>query len=233
MERILENYRQPDLDVWQKDLIIFAAHADDVELSFWGYISKHYDDYHKIKIILATEWEPKEAVWLENLERMNKYMAAATVPHRFDIAEYTNLGYSARRLHNEFDNVKDDFYKLIDFERRFDILTHDDKDCHTDHTAVNQIAMGMYKYANRFTTGYSPSSTHFAANYWIPLDAGVYSLKKEMCMKYDIQKEQSYSKLGYYLESEEHWNIGKAYQMENFVHTDYEHYDVYRIIKCL
>jgi hypothetical protein len=65
------------------------------------------------------------------------------------------------------------------------------------------------------------------------MDEGAYSLKKEMCMKYDIAKEQSYSKLGYYLESEEHWNIGKAYQMENFVHTDYEHYEVYRIIKWL
>jgi len=54
-----------------------------------------------------------------------------------------------------------------------------------------------------------------------------------MCAKYDIKAEQSYSKLGYYLESEDHWNIGKAYQMENFVHTDHEHYEVYRIIKWL
>ena len=50
MGKILGQYRQPDLDIWQKDLIVFAAHADDVELSFWGYISKHYDDYYKIKL---------------------------------------------------------------------------------------------------------------------------------------------------------------------------------------
>jgi len=225
MERILEDS--------QKDLIIFVAHADDVELSSFGYIAKHYDEYESIKIILATEWEPKEATWLENLAQINNYLSCTTIPHRFDIIEYTNLGYPARRLHSEFDNLKDDFYKLIDFKKRFDILTHDSKDCHTDHLAVNQIAMGMYKYANRFLTAYSPSSAHFDANYFVPMDEGAYSLKKEMCMKYDIAKEQSYSKLGYYLESEEHWNIGKAYQMENFVHTDYEHYEVYRIIKWL
>ena len=54
-----------------------------------------------------------------------------------------------------------------------------------------------------------------------------------MCEGYDIGKEQSYSKMGYYLDSEEHWNIGKSYQMENFVHTDNKYYEVYRIIKWL
>ena len=216
-----------------KDLIIFAAHIDDVELAFWGYMSQHYDDYENIHVIIATEWEPKHKIWEENFERMNEYMAATTVPHRFDLAKYTNLGYEARKMMTDFDSIKDDFYKLVDFNKKFDILTHDNKDCHTDHFATNKIAMGLYKYANRFVTTYSPSSTHFDANYWIPLDEGQWHLKKEMCAKYDIKAEQSYSKLGYYLESEDHWNIGNAYQMENFVHTDHEHYEVYRIIKWL
>ena len=216
-----------------KTLIVFAAHIDDVELAFWGYMSKHYGEYKKIKIIIATDWEPKRNVWNENLERMKDYIAATTVPHRFDVIEYTNLGYEARKAMTDFDNIKDDFYKLINFNERFDILTHDDKDCHTDHFVLNKIAMGMYKYANRFVTVYSPSSTHFDANYWIPLDDTQWTLKKEMCAKYDIQKEQSYSKLGYYLDSEEHWNIGKSYQMESFVHNDNKYYDVYRIINWL
>lgn len=216
-----------------KDLIVFAAHIDDVELSFWGYISKHYDEYDKIKVIIASDWEPKHKVWEENLDSMNNYISCTTVPHRDNVIEYTNLGFDSRCLTTDFDNVKDKFYKLLDFSRRFDILTHDEKDCHTDHSAVNSIAMGMYKYSNRFITVYSPSSTHFSANYWIPLDEGQWHLKKEMCAKYDIKKEHSYTKLGYYLDSEEHWNIGKAYQMENFVHTDYDHYEVYRILKWL
>ena len=116
-----------------KTLIVFAAHIDDVELAFWGYMSKHYDEYKKIKIIIATDWEPKRDVWNENLERMKDYIAATTVPHRFDVIEYVNLGYEARKAMTDFDSIKDDFYKLIDFDKRFDILTHDDKDCHTDH----------------------------------------------------------------------------------------------------
>ena len=217
----------------KRDLIVFAAHLDDVELAFWGFISKHYDEYDKIKVIVVTDHEPKRAVWDENLKSMNNYISCTTIPHRFDLMEYTNLGYAARQGMTDFDKIKDDFYKLIDFDRRFDILTHDEKDCHTDHFVLNKIAMGMYKYANRFVTVYSPSSTHFDANYWIPLDEDQWKLKKEMCAKYDIGKEQSYSKLGYYLDSEEHWNIGKSYQMESFVHTDHKYYEVYRIIKWL
>ena len=217
----------------EKDLIIFAAHLDDVELAFWGFISKHYDEYDKIKVIVATDHEPKREVWQENLDSMNNYISCTTVPHRSNVMEYINLGYAARKGMTDFDNIKDDFYKLIDFERKFDILTHDDKDCHTDHFVLNKIAMGMYKYANCLMIRRPPRSTHFDANYWIPLDEAQWQLKKEMCAKYDIGKEQSYSKLGYYLDSEEHWNIGKAYQMENFVHTDEKYYEVYRIIKWL
>ena len=37
---------------------------------------------------------------------------------------------------------------------------------------------------------------------------------------FQYQKEQSYSKLGYYLQSDEHYNIGRAYVLENFVNKD-------------
>ena len=53
--------------------------------------------------------------------------------------------------------MKDDFYKLMDFSTRFDLLTHDAEDCHTDHTACFTIAKGMFKYCNRFLNIYSPS----------------------------------------------------------------------------
>ena len=216
-----------------KDLIVFAAHLDDVELAFWGFISKHFEDYQRIKVIIATDHEPKRGVWAENLKLMSEYIYTTSKYRPTVKIEYINLGYAARQGMTDFDKIKDDFYKLLDFDRRFDILTHDDKDCHTDHHVLNKIAMGMYKYANRFVTVYSPSSTHFDANYWIPLDDEQWNLKREMCEGYDIGKEQSYSKMGYYLDSEEHWNIGKSYQMENFVHTDNKYYEVYRIIKWL
>ena len=51
--------------------------------------------------------------------------------------------------------------------------------------------------------------------------------------KYDIQKDQSYTKLGYYLQSEEHYNIGRAHVLENYVFDDYKNYEIYKIIKWL
>ena len=83
-----------------KDLIVFAAHIDDVELSFWGYISKHYDEYDKIKVIIASDWEPKHKVWEENLDSMNNYISCTTVPHRDNVIEYTNLGFNSNTLLN-------------------------------------------------------------------------------------------------------------------------------------
>ena len=47
--------------------------------------------------------------------------------------------------------------------------------------------------------------------------------------KYDIQKDQSYTKIGYYLN--EHWNIGMAYVMENCAKYKSEYYDIYKIKK--
>ena len=51
--------------------------------------------------------------------------------------------------------------------------------------------------------------------------------------KYDINNEQSYTKLGYYLQSEEHYNIGRAHVLENYVFDDYKHYEIYKILKWL
>ena len=91
----------------------------------------------------------------------------------------------------------------------------------------------MYKYCNRFVTIYSPSSAKFNPNYYIGLDEETYSLKKKTLDKYDINKEQSYTKLGYYLQSEEHYNIGRAHVLENYVFDDYKNYEIYKIIKWL
>ena len=52
-----------------------------------------------------------------------------------------------------------------------------------------------------------------------------------MCDRYNIGNEQSYTKLGYYLQSEDHYNIGRAYQLENFVHLDDEYSECYKILK--
>ena len=209
----------------EKDLIVFIAHIDDFECSCFGYVFKHYKEYDRIKIITATAWDKKLPIWKDNLKLFPKDI--------LDKVEDINLKFSQRQLQTEFDNVKDKFYNLMDFEKRFDILTHDEKDCHTDHTVLFTIAKGMYKYCNRFITIYSPSSAHFNPNYFVGLDIDTYNIKKLTLDKYDINKDQSYTKLGYYLQSEEHYNIGRAHVLENYVFDDYEHYEIYKIQKWL
>ena len=209
----------------KKDLIVFIAHIDDFECACYGYVFKHHKEYDKIKIVTATTWAKKLPVWGENLKLFPKEILSKI--------EDINLDFPQRQLTTEFDNLKDKFYKIIDFNKRFDILTHDEEDCHSDHTALAKAARGMYKYCNRFVTIYSPSSAHFNPNYFVGLDEDTYNLKKLTLDKYDIQKDQSYTKLGYYLQSEEHYNIGRAHVLENYVFDDYKNYEIYKIIKWL
>ena len=91
----------------------------------------------------------------------------------------------------------------------------------------------MFKYSQRFISVYSPSSINFNPNYFIGLHDTNYEIKKSALDKYNIENEQSYSKLGYYLQSEEHYNIGRAHVLENYVFDDYEHYEIYKILKWL
>tara|TARA_R110002167_G_scaffold328959_3_gene535548 strand:+ start:2736 stop:3368 length:633 start_codon:yes stop_codon:yes gene_type:complete len=209
----------------KKDLIVFIAHIDDFECACYGYVYKHYNEYDKIRIITATTWDKKLPVWEENLKLFDKVI--------FEKIEDINLGFEQRKLQSSLDPLKDKFYSLMNFSKRFDILTHDENDCHTDHTALFQVAKGMYKYCNRFVTIYSPSSAHFNPNYYVGLHEHVYNIKKEALDKYDIQKDQSYTKLGYYLQSEEHYNIGRSHVLENYVFDDYKNYEIYKIIKWL
>ena len=209
----------------KKDLYFFVAHLDDFEISCIGYLYKNHASYGKINVIVATTWSPKDVIWEENLQLLRSEL-------KIDI-NYINLGFEQRLLMTNFDLVKDAFYKEIDFNQRFDIITHDSEDCHTDHIACNQMATGLFKYANKFATIYSPSSKHFKANYWVGLPEFVYELKKKCVDKYNINNEQSYSKLGYYMQSEEHYNIGRSYYLENFVHQDFQYYETYRVLKHL
>ena len=209
----------------KKDLIIFIAHIDDFECACYGYVLNHYKEYNKIKIVTATTWPAKVKVWEENKLDFPQDLQNKLV----DI----NLEYEARTLWKNLDDMKDDFYKLMDFSTRFDILTHDKEDCHTDHTACFTIAKGMFKYCNRFLTMYSPSSAGLKPNFFVGMTNEQYAIKKKALDKYDIQKEQSYTKLGYYLQSEEHYNIGRAHVLENYVFDDYPYYEIYKIQKWL
>jgi len=209
----------------KKDLIVFVAHIDDFENACFGYTFKHHNEYDKIKIITATTWAKKISVWKENLKLFPEEI--------LNKIEDINLGLAQRQSHSDFDKMKDQFYKLLNFDKRFDILTHDENDCHTDHTQIFKVSKGMYKYCNRFVTIYSPSSAHFNPNYYIGLPEDVYNIKKIALDKYDLEKDQSYSKLGYYLQSEEHYNIGRAHVLENYVFDDYKNYEIYKIIKWL
>ena len=127
------------------------------------------------------------------------------------------------------DDLKHSIYLGIDFKRNFDVLSHDNKDLHTDHQVCNEIMMGLLKLSDRFITYYSPSSLNFEPNYFIELSKEQYDFKTKTISKYDISKDQSYSKVGYYLN--EHWNIGMAYVMENCAKYKSEYYDIYKIKK--
>ncbi len=209
----------------KKKLYILLAHIDDFECSCFGYLFKHYKKYEQINIIIATTWPSKVPIWEENLKLLP--------PSIKDKINYTNLNFEQRTLNTNFDQVKDKFYSLTDFNSRFDILSHDANDTHTDHIVLNQIAMGIYKYCNKFVTYHSPSSIKFDPNYWIGLTDEVYNIKKTSLDRYNIQNEQSYTKSGYYLQSEEHYNMGRAYLLENFSHDDYKYYEAYKILKWL
>ena len=209
----------------KKDLVVLIAHIDDFECACYGYVLNHYHEYDKVRIITATTWDAKIPVWEENKKAFPQDLQ--------DKLEDVNLGYDARTLRKNLDGMKDDFYKLMNFQKRFDLISHDGNDCHTDHTACFTVAKGMYKYCNRFITIYSPSAAHFNPNFFVGLTPEQYEIKKAGLDKYDIQKENSYTKLGYYLQSEEHYNIGRAHVLENYVFDDYKTYEVYKILKWL
>ena len=206
-----------------KNLYFFVAHLDDFEISCLGFLFKHGADYANINIFIATDFENKTPVWKDNLEKIRNSLS-------FPI-NYHNFNYPQRSLMSSLDSLKDDFYKNIDFSNPFDLVTHDSRDCHTDHVAINMISYGLFKCSNKFVTIYSPSSRNFGPNYWIELSKVNYEVKKECVDKYNIEHEQSYSKLGYYLQSEGHYNIGKALYLENFVNDSYDFCECYKILK--
>lgn len=220
----------------KKHLYAFFCHLDDFELAYFGYLSKYFNKYDKIVLVCPTTWEPKVRVWNDNLNAIK-----GSILERYpnlqeeDLLklEYHNLGYEQRSLNKNFEEMKDQVIKQFDFspDVRFDILTHDLSDCHTDHVALARACMGLYKYAERYVTVYSPSTHHFEANFWVELPEEVYRTKMSMLNRYNIESEQSYTKLGYYLQSEKHFSLGDAYYMENFVHDDENHHEAYRIIK--
>ena len=47
-----------------KTLYVFVAHIDDLEFSCLGYLLNTY--YNRIKIVIATTWEPKAKVFEKN-----------------------------------------------------------------------------------------------------------------------------------------------------------------------
>lgn len=208
-----------------KELVFFIAHLDDFEFSCFGFLFEHHKSYETIKIIHATTWEKKEETWKNNLKSLPDEIKSKI--------QDINLGFPQRRLMENFDNLKDKFYERIDFKNRFDLITHDSEDCHTDHVVLFQISKGIFKYANRFITIYSPSSINFGANYFIGLSESVYELKKGCLDQYDISKEQSFTKLGYYLQSEEHYNIARTHVLANYAFDDFKTYEIYRILKWL
>lgn len=207
----------------KRDLYFFISHIDDFEISCLSYLWKYSNTYQNINIIIPTSWTPKKEIWEDNLKAIREFL-------NIDI-KYQNLGYDQRSLMTNFDKVKDDFYKCINFKNRFDIVTHDENDCHTDHLACNMIALGIFKYSSKFITIYSPSSRNFNPNFWIGMEDELYNIKKNFIDKYTVENEQSYTKLGYYIQSEDHYNIGKSYYIENNVHQDYKYYECFRILK--
>tara|TARA_R110000803_G_scaffold52371_2_gene107835 strand:- start:234 stop:884 length:651 start_codon:yes stop_codon:yes gene_type:complete len=207
-----------------KDLHVLCAHLDDFEISCNGYIFKHYKQYENIYIHVATNNDHKEPITVENLQLLTNILSSTT-----STIHYKQHDFHSTRLRSEMDDLKDSIYTSIDFKRNFDILSHDSNDLHTDHQVCYEIMMGLLKLSDNFVTYYSPSSLNFEPNYFIELTEEQYKFKTGTIGKYDIKKDQSYTKIGYYLS--EHWNIGMAYVMENCAKYKSEYYDIYKIKK--
>jgi LmbE family N-acetylglucosaminyl deacetylase len=204
-----------------KDLHILCAHLDDFEISCYGYLFKHHSKYDNIYLHVATTNEYKNPITIKNVANLEKVLKRDII--------YKNHGFNSTRLRAEMDDLKDSIYKSIDFDRNFEILSHDSNDLHTDHQVCTEIMMGLFKLSDRFITYYSPSSINFEPNYFIELTDKQYKCKTSAIESYDIKKDHSYSKVGYYLSG--HWNIGMAYVMENCAKYKSEYYDIYKIKK--
>ena len=204
-----------------RDLHILCAHLDDFEISCNGYIFKHHNRYENIYVHVATNNKHKDPITIKNLNELSVLIGKPLI--------YRQHNYNSTRLRTEMDDLKNSIYTGIDFKRDFDILSHDNKDLHTDHQVCNEIMTGLLKLSDRFITYYSPSSLNFEPNYFIELSKEQYDFKTKTISRYDIKKDQSYSKVGYYLN--EHWNIGMAYVMENCAKYKSEYYDIYKIKK--
>ena len=204
-----------------RDLHILCAHLDDFEISCYGYVFKHHNRYENIYLHLATNNDYKEPITVKNLTELNLILKHPII--------YRQHGFNSTRLRTEMDDLKNSIYKGINFKKDFDILSHDSADLHTDHQVCYEVMMGLLKLSDRFVTYYSPSSLNFEPNYFIELSKEQYDFKTKTISKYDIKKDQSYSKVGYYLN--EHWNIGMAYVMENCAKYKSEYYDIYKIKK--
>ena len=207
-----------------KDLHVLCAHLDDFEISCNGYIFKHHKQYENIYIHVATNNDHKEPITIENLQLLTDIL-----PSPISTIHYKQHDFHSTRLRSEMDDLKDSIYTSIDFKRNFDILSHDSNDLHTDHQVCYEIMMGLLKLSDNFITYYSPSSLNFEPNYFIELTEEQYNFKTGTIGKYDIEKDQSYTKVGYYLNK--HWNIGMAYVMENCAKYKSEYYDIYKIKK--
>jgi len=203
-------------------LLIFLAHLDDFELSCLGYVFKNYKRYKSIDLIVGAYNNFKDKVTKENIQGLNdKYKIKVN---------YFNLGYKASSFFENLDKIKKDFYgNYVNFKKGFDILTHNQEDHHTDHIALNMISNGLFKFSDRFITCYSPSTLNFKPNYFIEMNDEEYSFKHDANSKYDIEKDDSFSKLGYYFS--EHWDIGAVYNMEYNVKVNQKHCEIYKILK--
>jgi len=204
-----------------KTLNIFCAHLDDLELSCLGFLFQHHHEYSQIKLFVASYHEYKDEVTKINTEMLSKLFKKKI--------QYVNLNHKSRYLYSSADSLKECLYNNINFKEKFDILTHGKNDLHTDHIACSMIANGIYKYCERYVEFYSPSSKNFDPNYFISLTKEQFEIKSAAYQKYDINKDDSFTKIGYYFN--DHWNIGKSYVLENFVNYDSEYYEIYRITK--
>jgi hypothetical protein len=200
------------------NLYVFLSHLDDLEFSCLSYILN--SDYKKVKVIVATTWAPKEKIFEKNLKILKSHVNI----------EYINLGFKQRLIPTYFDKVKDKFYKNVDFNSEFDIITHDADDAHTDHKALHNIALGLFKYCNRFITVYSPEAINFKPNFYVEMNDMQIKLKNELLDNYNFNEEQSYAQKGTYFNNNR-IDLPKLYALENFHGRDIEGCEIFKIYK--
>ena len=158
----------------KKDIIIFGAHYDDIEIGVGGLIAKYGNrEDTRIKIVIATHTgEERKTEQMESYEYLKKNYQA--------IKELILFPYDVRELQSKYDDLRHRIEKILyDENKQYVCLTHFPQDTHIDHrklsTAVNDAARELSVIYYQ-----SPSTYDFIPNFFISMNPSLLEEKIKM-----------------------------------------------------